>query len=90
MTETIRTLRVNDFDKFIEDSVFATKPRGSLYRDGFKRVLDVILVLIAALPVMIVIGMLALIVAPAVLASPGSCAARTDHPRADLRTRCTL
>ena len=63
MTETIRTLRVNDFDKFIEDSVFATKPRGSLYRDGFKRVLDVILVLIAALPVMIVIGMLALIVA---------------------------
>lgn len=63
MTETIRTLRVNNFDKFIEDSVFATKPRGNLYRDGFKRVLDAILVLIAALPVMIVIGMLALIVA---------------------------
>ena len=33
---------------------------------------------------------LALAAAPAVLASPGSCAARTDHPRADLRTRCTL
>jgi len=34
--------------------------------------------------------LLALAAAPAVLASPGSRAAQADHPRADVRTRCTL
>ncbi|SPF79361.1 sugar transferase [Pseudoprimorskyibacter insulae] len=50
-----------EFDKMITDALFAA-PTTSLYRDGLKRGLDIALILIAALPVVLVVAILALLV----------------------------
>ncbi len=61
-TQMTHPLPAADFDKLVDDTIFST-PRSGLYAGSLKRVLDVTLVLIAALPVAILVSLVALLVA---------------------------
>ena len=62
MTLNIRQSYSSEFEKVVDTAYFA-EPRQTLYRDGAKRVLDIALILVAALPVLLVVGVLALLIA---------------------------
>ena len=61
-TQMPQTLPTVDFDHMVDDTLFA-ESRSGFYDGGLKRALDVALVLLAALPVAILVGLVALLVA---------------------------
>ena len=63
MTLHIRQpLPTAEFEKLIDETLFADRPT-YLYRDVAKRALDIALVLVAAVPVLLVLCVLALVIA---------------------------
>lgn len=63
MTIQMRQTLPNSEIKSLVDTAFTTNTSGSVYRTYFKRVLDLTLVSIAAIPVLIILGVCALLVA---------------------------
>lgn len=63
MTIQMRQTLPNSEIKSLVDTAFTTNTSGSVYRTYFKRVLDLTLVSIAAIPVLIILGICALLVA---------------------------
>ena len=63
MTIQMRQTLPNSEIKSLVDTAFTTHTSGSVYRTYFKRVLDLTLVSIAAIPVLIILGVCALLVA---------------------------
>lgn len=59
---THRKVLAKQIDVMITDALFAS-PTSTLYRDGFKRALDILLVLIAALPILFFVAICAALVA---------------------------
>jgi len=62
MTLHVRQSPQGNEIKTLVNSVFTTREARSVYRDNFKRGLDILLVLTAAFPVLIVVGLCALLV----------------------------
>jgi lipopolysaccharide/colanic/teichoic acid biosynthesis glycosyltransferase len=56
-----RTVVATKIDTLVTETLFAA-PKAGLYRDGFKRALDVVIVLMCILPVLTIIGCLAVII----------------------------